>query len=898
MSVFRGPIQGQLPDGSVIATAADVAQALADAIAAQGAAESAQQAAEAALESFDDRYLGPKTSDPTVDNDGDPLADGALYFNTTDNAVKVYDLGSDSWLTFGLSSSELDDISAVNSISTDVTTVAGISTEVTAVASDEADIGAVSTNIADVSIAANNIIAIQNAPQAASDAQTASSNALISENNASSSASDALTSEQNAATSESNALTSEQNAAQSESNAETSEINASNSASAALTSEQNAANSASAAQTSEDNAETSEINASNSASAASTSESNALTSEQNAATSESNALTSEQNASNSASAALTSEQNASNSADAAATSEQNASDSEQAAQQAATDAETALDNFTDQYLGVKASDPATDNDGDTLLQGTIYYNSTDGQLRIYDGVNWQDAAFNALGTVTSFNGRDGAVSLTSSDVTNALAYTPYDASNPDGYISDYTVTSTDVTTALGYTPLQSGDNVSVLTNDAGYISDYTVTSNDVTTALGYTPYDASNPDGYISDYTVTSTDVTTALGYTPQDEATAYDSADFDTDFGTKDTGDLNEGAANLYYTDARARNALSASGDLNYNSTTGVFSVTVPAGYDSSDFDTDFSTKSTDDLSEGTTNLYYANSLVESYLSGGTGINYSSGTISHEDTSSQASVSASADTFVSAVTLDTFGHVTGLVTDTVSGGSQPNDAAISVSAGTGLTGGGTFTTDQSFNETITVSHSDTSSQGSVNNSGSTVIQDISVDGFGHITDINSKNISASDITIQRNDLPSGSILQVVESKQTINATISSTNFTNTGLSASINPTSSSNDILVMVTPNARLYTTEQLDREWEIAIYEGGTAKFIRSTEGLQGQPASVGGFRIYPAITAHFVDSPGSTFTQTYEVRVRVASTAGSTTWDFKSSHNSVITLMEIKR
>src|SRR6056297_2351085 len=99
MSVFRGPIQGQLPDGSVIATAADVAQALADAIAAQGAAESAQQAAEAALDSFDSRYLGPKTSDPTVDNDGDPLADGVLYFNTTDNVIKVYDLGTDSWIT-------------------------------------------------------------------------------------------------------------------------------------------------------------------------------------------------------------------------------------------------------------------------------------------------------------------------------------------------------------------------------------------------------------------------------------------------------------------------------------------------------------------------------------------------------------------------------------------------------------------------------------------------------------------------------------------------------------------------------------------------------------------------------------------------------------------------------
>jgi hypothetical protein len=48
------------------------------------------------LDSFDDRYLGTKSSDPTVDNDGNALAAGALYFSTTANVMKVYD-GS-SWI--------------------------------------------------------------------------------------------------------------------------------------------------------------------------------------------------------------------------------------------------------------------------------------------------------------------------------------------------------------------------------------------------------------------------------------------------------------------------------------------------------------------------------------------------------------------------------------------------------------------------------------------------------------------------------------------------------------------------------------------------------------------------------------------------------------------------------
>lgn len=49
----------------------------------------AEQAA-ASADSFDDTYLGPKSSDPTVDNDGDALTAGDLYFNTTSNIMRVY----------------------------------------------------------------------------------------------------------------------------------------------------------------------------------------------------------------------------------------------------------------------------------------------------------------------------------------------------------------------------------------------------------------------------------------------------------------------------------------------------------------------------------------------------------------------------------------------------------------------------------------------------------------------------------------------------------------------------------------------------------------------------------------------------------------------------------------
>jgi len=76
-------------------TAADLLLTNADVVSANAAvtaAESARDTALAAYDNFDDRYLGVFTTanEPLVDNDGDPLAAGMLYFNSTDSAMKVY----------------------------------------------------------------------------------------------------------------------------------------------------------------------------------------------------------------------------------------------------------------------------------------------------------------------------------------------------------------------------------------------------------------------------------------------------------------------------------------------------------------------------------------------------------------------------------------------------------------------------------------------------------------------------------------------------------------------------------------------------------------------------------------------------------------------------------------
>jgi hypothetical protein len=83
---------------SATAAATSATSAAASATAASTSAASAATSATSAAttyDEFDDRYLGSKTTDPTLDNDGNALLTGALYFNSVLNAMKVY--SGSSW---------------------------------------------------------------------------------------------------------------------------------------------------------------------------------------------------------------------------------------------------------------------------------------------------------------------------------------------------------------------------------------------------------------------------------------------------------------------------------------------------------------------------------------------------------------------------------------------------------------------------------------------------------------------------------------------------------------------------------------------------------------------------------------------------------------------------------
>ena len=132
---------------------------------ANSATASAASAASAAasFDDFDDRYLGAKSTsggNPTTDNDGNNLIDGALFFDTTNNVLMVYNLGTTTWLRTTPTGSDQTAINTVNSNATNINTVAGqisptnnistlagISANITTVAGDTTNIGTIATNL-------------------------------------------------------------------------------------------------------------------------------------------------------------------------------------------------------------------------------------------------------------------------------------------------------------------------------------------------------------------------------------------------------------------------------------------------------------------------------------------------------------------------------------------------------------------------------------------------------------------------------------------------------------------------------------------------------------------------------------------------------------------------------
>ena len=255
-------------------------------------------------------------------------------------------------------------------------------------------------------------------------------------------------------------------------------------------------------------------------------------------------LTAIQNAATNATNAATSATNAATSATAAAA-------SQTAAAASAASAASSYDSFDDRYLGVKASDPTVDNDGDPLSSGLLYFSSSENIMKVYDGASWIAATsagnvslttyqYTATSGQTTFSGADDNAATLSYTVNNILVTlngsllfngTDYTATTGTSVVLTSGATTSDVLQVTAFASFTTADMVPASTGgtfsgNVAITGDLTIDTNTlyVDSANNRVGVGTSSPSGkltlkagdntYAGGFRLEGTDETTALAIT------------------------------------------------------------------------------------------------------------------------------------------------------------------------------------------------------------------------------------------------------------------------------------------------------------------------------------------------------------------------------------------------
>jgi hypothetical protein len=172
-------------------------------------------------------------------------------------------------------------------------------------------------------------------------------------------------------------------------------------------------------------------------------------------------------------------------------------------------------------------------------------------------------------------------------------------------------------------------------------------------------------------------------------------------------TDQLSEGTTNLYFTNTRARQAVSGGTGINYDSSTGVIAVdnTIATKSYADQAVTDgINNATTDNIDEGSSNLYFTNGRARNAVAAGTGLSYDSSTGTFSVTANTYDAHGAASTAEGNANTYTNSAINALTTSDIEEGSNlyytDTRARGAVSAGSGLSyngGTGQFSVDTSI---------------------------------------------------------------------------------------------------------------------------------------------------------------------------------------------------------
>jgi hypothetical protein len=166
-----------------------------------------------------------------------------------------------------------------------------------------------------------------------------------------------------------------------------------------------------------------------------------------------------------------------------------------------------------------------------------------------------------------------------------------------------------------------------------------------------------------------------------------------------------------------------------------------------------------------------------------------------------------------------------------------------------------------------------------------------------NVTALNASNITSG--TLGKARMASGSVLQVVQATTQTSVTNATTTYADSGLTASITPTSSSSKILVLVSQSFFISLVSGSSQFGGFQIVRNSTPIYTPSQDGTSSfdYGISTGGSvaQLFTRFPACYLDSPATTSSTTYKTQMRVYYPAGYITAQNSNGTSSII-LMEI--